>query len=1152
MYLNNGGLELRELNEGMADLTIEGVDGSGFGSTLAAGDIDGDGYDDLIVGAISASENGEDSGRVYFFSGSETPAWNEVEDAAFYFDGEPGSNLGKHLLVTNLNNDGFMDFVIGDNEHSYVYYGTSDPASDYTGISEVHSYATVKGIHDDTQKLLSKVQHNDNERYLVNPKKKLHIHNFTIDEIKGEITEVTLRVQYITDQYYGYNQQERNWMKVRIGDGEWMDTIRPTDHHNSEHTETFDLFANGINTLEQLEKLEIFFESWEGKQGNDHYIHFDFIHLDIVSIPPGMNHTLEPGNLSSGDVNGDGFPELIISDPADQVIYFGGPKGLSAPDALQIKEYEGNATRTDTKKGNLTLAKIGQFKNGNFDDGWDHWSFVQNSRGEKDGDLRLLENDVGDWQVSPLSGAPTGGYGTNDNNLNGRGGDSSGLLKSDPFYIADEIEEITLWHRWEVRSFDTNEGMNIKLYRASDDTALLTIAEWMATSDSQNYGETGVLNASVVDLRGETVYLAMETLGGDGDRDEGLWQIDDIDLLPSLFYENGTFISNWIMFEGNLSSYTPSWNEELNNGTVSVKFRTNTSENWSDISECVSGEKIELPTPSDNLQYRVVMTNNGSATPVVRNLGIGYLFEGQIVPLYLSTSYGKVKLGDIDGDGADDLLFLKDEGIDIHYGSANFSEDFNASNITSYYSGNVADFSFLDLERDGKDEVVVVGESIRILDFSAEAVWQRNLTASRVVWNTASDPEYHLNTGAIYFLPAYDRELRVLDIDVPVLVNPGENQSIGITLGNAGMTDALNLTLYLNITAQGYSRNFSLGFNLSSMSSGVFAFIWPVPADEGVSYTLVAEAVMEDDRVPENDNLSMMVTTKRHGIRMSAPSPTASAHGGDELSYPIILNNTGTFETENVSLSLDLSLGWSGTYYYLGLPVEKILVAVSEQLTFIAFSPFDEMDDDFILNLTANAFSATTGVDLTATVLRPELVVEEVSLYRADGVQTNDTIHGVEGDVEELRIRVANQGPTYSTPFNVSIQRNDTPIQEFRHPGLDAGKDTWFSFRIVPEAGVLNITAEVDSLYEVPEMDEDNNLTEKFDIKNNTPVGDYNLTGEIRDIFGEGVENANVTLEWGNNDVILVTDENGDFSRVLTAMEYNDTMMLYINATDGN
>ncbi|MCK4614269.1 MAG: FG-GAP repeat protein, partial [Thermoplasmata archaeon] len=37
VYLNNGGLELRELNEGMADLTIEGVDGSGFGSTLAAG-----------------------------------------------------------------------------------------------------------------------------------------------------------------------------------------------------------------------------------------------------------------------------------------------------------------------------------------------------------------------------------------------------------------------------------------------------------------------------------------------------------------------------------------------------------------------------------------------------------------------------------------------------------------------------------------------------------------------------------------------------------------------------------------------------------------------------------------------------------------------------------------------------------------------------------------------------------------------------------------------------------------------------------------------------------------------------------------------------------------------------------------------------------
>jgi len=416
IYLNEGDLEFRDLNEAMADLKIEGVRDTEFGSVLSSGDINGDGYDDLLVSAPKSSQNGENSGTVYFFLGAETPGWTDVGDAAFDIDGEPYSDLGKHLLTANLNRDGFADFIIGDNQHSSVYYSTPDPAGDFGGIAQFRMYATTVGQDDDTGQPISKVQKNDNVRYDVDPQEKLHITNFTVGDIRGGIEEVILRVQYITDQYFGYYEAERGYVYYRTGE-DWHDSVRPlapSQNWDKETTMTFDLFASGVDTLDQLLNFEIYFKSEEGKSGSDHYIHFDYIILDIVAKPLSANHTLMPGNLSSGDVNGDGFTDLIISDTTGQVVHFGGPVGLSPPLFLQFATFEGNHNRTRLNNGALTMAMIGGPLNGNFDNGWNNWTKTTSIRNKNDGHWEITTEEHGDWKVYNGPTASLGPEGGND------------------------------------------------------------------------------------------------------------------------------------------------------------------------------------------------------------------------------------------------------------------------------------------------------------------------------------------------------------------------------------------------------------------------------------------------------------------------------------------------------------------------------------------------------------------------------------------------------------------------------------------------------------------------------------------------------------------------------------------------------------------
>jgi MYXO-CTERM domain-containing protein len=95
------------------DGTLVGPAGAGFGKALArAGDVDGDGFGDLLVGAPNFSDGQSDEGRVLLFSGS--PGGITAATVPVTFDSNlAGALLGSSVGASDVNGDGFHDVLAG-------------------------------------------------------------------------------------------------------------------------------------------------------------------------------------------------------------------------------------------------------------------------------------------------------------------------------------------------------------------------------------------------------------------------------------------------------------------------------------------------------------------------------------------------------------------------------------------------------------------------------------------------------------------------------------------------------------------------------------------------------------------------------------------------------------------------------------------------------------------------------------------------------------------------------------------------------------------------------------------------------------------------------------------------------------------------------
>jgi hypothetical protein len=128
--------------------TIQGASGSleNLGSSLALGDIDGDGYPDLLIGAPSYNNGLLGDGAVFGFPGNKTmPAVVTTPS----IKGPPVSSIGMgaYVAIGDLNGDGYGELVVGvpnfngNDGGVYVFPGSK------SGIaSTIAGAPTIKGM----------------------------------------------------------------------------------------------------------------------------------------------------------------------------------------------------------------------------------------------------------------------------------------------------------------------------------------------------------------------------------------------------------------------------------------------------------------------------------------------------------------------------------------------------------------------------------------------------------------------------------------------------------------------------------------------------------------------------------------------------------------------------------------------------------------------------------------------------------------------------------------------------------------------------------------------------------------------------------------------------------------------------------------------
>ena len=394
----------------VADMTLAGAaanDSFGY-SVSGAGDIDGDGFSDVIAGAYGNDAGGSGAGRAYIYRGGIIT--DNIADVILT-GADPGDNFGAAVSSAgDVNGDGYGDVIVGATGsdavgslcgRAYIFYGgssmdiiadalfTGAAAGDLFGIS-VSSAGDVNG--DGYSDIIAGAYSNDaagvnaGRAYLYTNSA---AGNDIADEIFGGSTNDLMGYSVSSagdvngDGYddviagaYG-NNSERGAAYIYYG-GPLLDNTADVtilgaaagDHFGACVSGVGDVNGDGYDDVAVGAPDNDFLASNGGRA----YIYFGGSNMnntvDVTINGAVVNGKMGTSVSSAGDVNGDGYSDVIVGEPYSNyagnqsgrayILYGGSPMNSSADVVIT-----GNAL---SEFVGYSVSSLGDVNNDGYDD----------------------------------------------------------------------------------------------------------------------------------------------------------------------------------------------------------------------------------------------------------------------------------------------------------------------------------------------------------------------------------------------------------------------------------------------------------------------------------------------------------------------------------------------------------------------------------------------------------------------------------------------------------------------------------------------------------------------------------------------------------------------------------------------------------------
>ena len=298
-------------------------------TSLATGDVNGDGYADLIVGAPGIGPTGSsgfpDGGVVVYYGAA---AGIDASSGVTLHGGPDGGQFGEHVTAFDYNHDG-IDDVLGEAGYSsalwHVYYGGA------SGVSE--SNTSTLHVQDVYGMAVGDVNGDGHPDLVLGRPDTGKVKRYSDGDIEGQ--EGTVAVYYGTRHGYGSTPHVVHGLKAGTGYGNFGTDLAVAKVDGGRYADVIVGAPNwGTGAVSVL---------YGGKHGLD-ATHRTVLTPDSAGVP-GSGHDADAfgSQIAAGDVTGDGYADAVVGAPQDDngrygsvYVFRGGAHGVTTQHSQRL------------------------------------------------------------------------------------------------------------------------------------------------------------------------------------------------------------------------------------------------------------------------------------------------------------------------------------------------------------------------------------------------------------------------------------------------------------------------------------------------------------------------------------------------------------------------------------------------------------------------------------------------------------------------------------------------------------------------------------------------------------------------------------------------------------------------------------------------